>query len=192
MNVYDFDKTIYAHDSTADFFKFCIKRRPSLLRYAPKQLFWAAAFALGYDKTKFKEKFYCFFRGIKDVDALLEEFWDGHMGLVHKWYLEKRRPDDLVISASPEFLVAPALRRLGSARLIASVVDKRTGKYTGKNCHGEEKVRRLRLEYPEAEIEEFYSDSFSDAPLALISKRAFLVSGEDLTPWDEAKKKARR
>lgn len=188
MNVYDFDKTIYKNDSTADFFKFCLRKRPSLLRYAPAQLFWACCFAFGYDKTKFKQRFYCFFRGIKDVDALIEEFWDGHIGGVHAWYLERRRDDDVVVSASPEFLVAPALARLGGARLIGSVVDKRTGKYTGINCHGEEKVRRFRAEYPDAVIDGFYSDSFSDAPLARLAKRSWIVRGERLVPWDEAEK----
>ena len=31
MNVYDFDKTIYSHDSTVDFFKFLAKRQPLAL-----------------------------------------------------------------------------------------------------------------------------------------------------------------
>ena len=33
MNVYDFDKTIYAGDSTIDFWKFCMIRYPRCRRY---------------------------------------------------------------------------------------------------------------------------------------------------------------
>ena len=29
--VYDFDETIYDGDSTVDFYKYCVKRKPSLL-----------------------------------------------------------------------------------------------------------------------------------------------------------------
>ena len=32
-------------------------------------------------------------------------------------------------------------------------------------------------------IDEFYSDSLSDAPLANLAHRAYLVKGEDLFPW---------
>lgn len=32
MNVYDFDKTIYAGDSTIDFYLFCLKRQPAILQ----------------------------------------------------------------------------------------------------------------------------------------------------------------
>lgn len=33
-------------------------------------------------------------------------------------------------------------------------------------------------------IDEFYSDSHSDDPLARLAKQAFLVKGEKLTPWE--------
>lgn len=35
MNVYDFDKTIYYGDSTADFYLFCLKRHKKILTLAP-------------------------------------------------------------------------------------------------------------------------------------------------------------
>ena len=68
-------------------------------------------------------------------------------------------------------------------KLIASPVDIRTGKYFGKNCHGAEKVRRLRAEYPDAVIENFYSDSHSDDPMAAAAKNAWFVNGETLSKW---------
>ena len=36
-------------------------------------------------------------------------------------------------------------------------------------------------EYPETEIENFYTDSLNDAPLIEISKNAFLVKGNKIT-----------
>ena len=47
-----------------------------------------------------------------------------------------------------------------------------TGLYDGLNCHGEEKVRRMRELYPDAEIEQFYSDSLHDTPLARLARRS--------------------
>ena len=60
---------------------------------------------------------------------------------------------DLIISASPEFLLKPICGILGIKHLIASKVSPVDGKYTGKNCHGKEKVRRFKQLYNE-KIEE--------------------------------------
>ena len=69
-------------------------------------------------------------------------------------------------------------------RLLASPVDVHTGLYSGENCHGKEKVRRLRETYGNVQIDEFYSDSHVDDPLAEIAKTAFRVKGERVLPWD--------
>ena len=89
----------------------------------------------------------------------------------------------MIISASPEFLLAPICRKLGIKHLIASKVDSKSGKYSGINCHGKEKVRRFCEKFKDGEVDEFYSDSLSDTPLAEISKKAFLVNGNKITEW---------
>ena len=66
---------------------------------------------------------------------------------------------------------------------MASRVDKHTGVYSGINCHGKEKVRRFREKFPQGKIGEFYSDSYSDSPLAEIADKAFMVDGEKVTKW---------
>ena len=186
MNVYDFDKTIYDGDSTADFILWCIRKNPGLaVRFLPG----AAAFG-GYllklcSKTYFKEKFYGFLIRVPHVEQWVEEFWDEHLKNIKEWYLIRQREDDVIISASPEFLLRPACQRLRISHLLASVVDKDTGMYYGVNCHGEEKVRRFRKAFPHAVIDEFYSDSLSDAPLANLAKRAYLVKGDDLFLWED-------
>ena len=113
-------------------------------------LCWAphtAIFALLYllrlvSKERLKENIFRFVRKESDLDAVLEEYWDEHESWIAPWYLKQRRDDDLVISASPEFVVKPMTDRLGIA-LMATPMDKKTGKIIGANCYGEEKVRRF-------------------------------------------------
>ena len=65
-----------------------------------------------------------------------------------------------------------------SARPSPPRVDARTGRYTGLNCKGAEKVSRFREQYPDAEIGQFFPIPAQDAPLAHLARRAFLVRGE--------------
>jgi len=184
MNVYDFDKTIYKGDSTVDFFLFALKRHPSLLRCLPAQAAAFCRYAVGrIDKTELKRRFFCFLPYI-DAPAMAEDFWDKGQRKIHGWYLSQQKADDIVISASPEFLLAPVCRRLGVLRLIASRIDCKTGAFTGKNCRGEEKVRRLKQEFGVSHIDSFYSDSVSDFPLAQIADHAFLVRKGKVETWN--------
>lgn len=112
----------------------------------------------------------------------IKMFWDTHEKNIKGWYLKQKKDDDIIISASPEFLLNPICERLGIKNLTASKVDVHTGKYSGVNCHGEEKVRLFRELYG-GEIDEFYSDSRSDTPLAEISKKAFMVKGDKIEDW---------
>ena len=186
MNVYDFDQTIYTRDSTVDFYFFCLRRYPSICRFIPIQLYGAIRLALGYaDKTAFKQRFFTYYRGIPHLDALASVFWDSHEGGIKDWYRQQHRPDDVVISASPEFLLQPICARLGIKYLLASRVDPETGIYTGKNCDGQEKVRRFREAFPQGAVDCFYSDSLSDTPLARIARESYIVRGDKLIPWEE-------
>jgi phosphatidylglycerophosphatase C len=135
-------------------------------------------------KTQMKEQFYCYFCAVPDILAETSAFWQHYAPrLIQDWYLNRRQPDDVIISASPEFLLVPVCRQLG-VHLIASQVDPSTGQYQGLNCHGREKVRRFYEQFPDGEIECFYSDSYSDSPLAELARESFLVKGASLTPWD--------
>lgn len=184
MNIYDFDKTIYDGDSTADFYFYSLKRHPSVLTYLPKLI---GGFIKYYilkkgNKTDFKEKMYSFLLCCH-AEEEVNDFWDKHVHKIKEWYFAQQRPDDIIISASPEFLLAPLCKRLNINYLIASKVDSKTGKYTGINCHGEEKVRRLKDEYNISNCDAFYSDSHSDTPLAKIAKKSYMVKGNYITKW---------
>lgn len=187
MNVYDFDETIYSGDSTRDFYFYSIKKHPSLLRFLPKQGFAFLKYMFGIiNKTQFKEKFYMFLSGIDDIDKEVNLFWDKNISKIKKWYLEGKKDEDVIISASPEFLLKPVSEKLGFT-LMASRVCKNSGKTDGENCWGDEKVLRFREVFPDAEVDEFYSDSLSDTPLALLAKKSFIVKENTLINWGEYK-----
>jgi HAD superfamily phosphoserine phosphatase-like hydrolase len=190
-NVYDFDKTIYKNDSTVDFYRFCLKKHPAVLLELPILMVAAVLYLFRTEsKTSFKETFYRFLRHLRSVEKLVSEFWEINQGNIADFYRKRHRDDDIVISASPEFLLQPICEKLGVKNLIASRVDDKTGRYQGENCWGEEKLFRLRKEMPDVEVYEFYSDSLSDAPLAGIAERAYLVKKNRLILWKDYKPSA--
>lgn len=181
--VFDFDGTIYNGDSTVDFFFYALCRKPFLIRYLPKQIKGFLLYTLDkIDKTKLKEHFFCFLSGI-NCEELVEDFWNVNEKKIYEWYLSQKSDNDIIISASPEFLLRPVCDRLGIENLVASRVDEATGRFTGKNCYGEEKVVRLREEYKTIEVERFYSDSESDLPLAQIAKHSYRIRKGQIEEW---------
>ena len=184
MNVYDFDKTIYDGDSTMHFYLFCLRRHPRIFPLAVPLVRGAIKYYVlnRGTKTMMKEKMYRFLLKI-DIERDIPDFWAKNRRKIKRWYLEQKQESDLVISASPYFLLRPICDELGIKHLIASDVDVKTGLYTGENCHGDEKVRLFKEKYG-GEIDEFYSDSHNDDPLARLSKKAFMVKGSKLTPWE--------
>lgn len=185
MNIYDFDGTIYDGDSSFELYFYALTKHPSVLRWVPIQLGGFISYKTGkITKTKFKERFYSFYRSIPDMDAFLEDFWNAKTCKIKAFYLTQKRDDDIIISASPEFQLRVICDRLGVKNLIASEVDKKTGECIGENCRGEEKIIRLREVFPDATIDEFYSDSSADLPLARLAKTPFLVKGNTITKWD--------
>lgn len=184
IDVYDFDKTIYDGDSTLNFYIFCLKKEKSIIKNLPFQVLGYIKYKLKIiSKTKFKECFYTFFKDIKNIDKELNDFWEQHEYKMKKWYENKDHKDHVIISASPYFLLEPMYKKYKFKLLIASNVDKRTGKYDGLNCYGEEKVRRLRETYNDFEIDEFYSDSKSDEPLAKLAEKSYLIKKDEIIKW---------
>jgi phosphoserine phosphatase len=184
INVYDFDGTLYDGDSTADFYKLCLKNYPKTWFALPKALFGLFLFAFGIvDKTAFKQQFFSFLAYVPDVDGAVSSFWNKNERKLKIWYLAQKRSSDVIISASPDFLLAPISQKLG-VRLVASRIDKRTGAVDGGNCYGDEKVKRFTSEFGKDEIAEFYSDSLSDKPLAEMAKKAYLVRKNTIKSWE--------
>ena len=185
MNVYDFDGTIYNGDSSLDFWFFCIRKYPGILRFFPRQFFGGLLFFLKHiTKEEFKSRYFSFFEGISDIDSAVKNFWNKNDYKIKDWYKNLQNEDDCVISASPRFLLEEICSRIGVKNLIATEVDKKTGKLLGKNCHGKNKVAFFYERFINTEIESFYSDSISDFPMAKISKNAFLVKCEEIKLWE--------
>ena len=184
MNVYDFDQTIFYSDSSFQFTLYCLRHYPRcVLPALPKSLWPAAEYLAGSeDVKKLKEQIFSFLSRLPDVEQIVEDFWAENSGRIRDWYLRQKRPDDLIISASPAFLLGPIARKLG-VTVIATNMDPYTGRIYGRNCHDTEKVRRFREQYPDALVEQFYSDSLSDAPMAELAQQAFLVKRDEIVPW---------
>lgn len=187
MNVYDFDRTICRFDSSTHFFRYCLHRMPA--RVLPVLPGAFAAFLRyrrgGVSAKRLKERLFAFLRDEDETKKLVHEFWRRNCKGMQDWYLRQRREDDLIISASPEFLLRPVAEALGF-RLIGTRMDAASGRIDGENCHDEEKLVRMRELFPDGEIDDFYSDSLSDAALARQARRAFLVSGSRLARWPES------
>ena len=186
MNVYDFDKTIYSGDSTLDFFIYCVKRQPLLILLLPIQIYGFVMYKLGfYRKLQFKEKFYIFLKYLKNRETMLKSFWDEKEHKIYDWYKQNQAKDDVIISASPEFLLRPICNRLGIGHLIASKISFETGKASSENCYGEEKVVRFHEIFPNEIVDSFYSDSLTDAPMANLAKESYGVVKGRVISWRE-------
>lgn len=190
MNVYDFDKTIYDGDCTVDFYFYCLKKYPVIYKKIPEVLWFGLLFKLGVIKKKdFKSRFFKFATLVPDLERAVADFWSVNKSKIKKFYLDIQREDDVIISASPVFILNEICTVLGINHLYATNVELTTGKIIGENCYGEEKVKRFyEAGYNKGSIDEFYSDSLSDSPLAEISKKAFIVVKEKLVPWEKYKK----
>jgi len=183
MNVYDFDHTIYDGDSSVDFYLFVLCRKPHLIIFLPFQIFGMTLFMLRiYSKERMKEAFFVFIRYIP-LQKMVSCFWDTNRRKINSWYLRQKQDSDVIISASPDFLLEPLVCGYLGVALIASRIDPNTGKYIGKNCFGGEKVARLYAKYPAAAVDNFYGDSRTDASLARIARNAFLVRGNTIAEW---------
>jgi len=186
MNVYDFDKTIFYPDSSACFILYELKKHP---QFIPAFLINAGTAYTGYVMGKksvkqLKQSVFCILRYLSEPQKEVELFWKTHEKRIAQWYKNQRKDDDLIISASPEFLLKPIAQKYGF-ELIGTKMDINTGMIDGENCHDSEKVVRFRNKYDMLNIEEFYSDSLTDTPMAEIAQKAFLVKKNNISPWPD-------
>lgn len=139
-------------------------------------------------KTKFKQYFFSFLKGQDNIDVLIDEFWSNNRNKIKTWYHKQKSEQDIIISASPNFLLEPICNQLNVKYLVASIVDKNTGEFDGENCYAEEKVHRLKKEFDSYNIEVFYSDSYSDQPLANLATVKYFVQKDNLLEWSISSK----
>lgn len=180
MNGYDFDDTIYRGNSMRRFSFFCMLRLPYLALYLPVILI---ALLLRAVRVLSKNAYLLLLEGyivfVPHPERLVSKFWDKNMSRIKTWYLDQRRQDDVVVSATPFFVVGEACRRLG-VECIATDMDTR-GKLKGKHCHGKYKVAAFQKIHPDATLLTYYSDSSSDMPMWRFAERGYFVKGDKIT-----------
>ena len=187
MNIYDFDDTIFRGDSSVNFIKYSLIRHPLLVIWSfikagvegIKYLFKKSDFGL------VKSELFSFVKFIKNLEEYMEKFVLRNQKNIKNFYLEQKREDDVVISASFEFIVRPFCEKLGIKYIIATKYDTKKGCIIGKNCKGKEKIVRFNEIFTKPKVNEAYSDSLSDIPMFKIAKKAYLVKDDELIPFEK-------
>lgn len=188
MNVYDFDGTIYDGESSIEFIFFFIRKDPGILRHLPIVLKACNLYRKGLLSV---ESFTGDYRHILsdfcmnnkiDMNAAVNEFWDKHYKKINSFYPLQQKDDDVIITASPSFMMDEVARRLGVRNLICTDLDLKTGEIR-KACFRERKVPMFFDVYPGASIDNFYTDSMNDEFLFPYSKNVFLVKNGKVTQY---------
>jgi phosphatidylglycerophosphatase C len=179
---FDFDGTLTIRDSFAAFLAWDagdLRTAAALARIAPAAL----AYLFDRDRGRMKAAAVRAFLGgrtLASAQAAAEAFAGAARLLrpdaVACWRAwGVRGALRVIVTASPEFVVAPFAASLGADLLIATrlAVDpagRITGDLDGPNCRGPEKVRRLRDEFgPALRLAAAYGDSAGDREMLAIA-----------------------
>lgn len=184
MNVYDFDGTIFYTDCTIKFAFWCMRRHPKLwFNYFPMVIYNLARYKMDMiPNYLMQRKLFSYLTMVDDFDVQIERFWDKYEKKISPWYLAQKRSDDLIISASPECIIEPIAKRLG-VKYMASKYDREYGVFLNNLMYAKEKAKYITDNgFPM--IENFYSDSLADTPIALCADEAHLVKNRGTTVVD--------
>lgn len=187
MNVYDFDGTIYPTDCAIDFCFWCMKRHPRLwFSFFPKAVKNIILRKMGkMTEAEMQRRFFGYLTLIDDFDEQIEKYWDQNENKIASWYLAQKRLDDLIISASPSCIIGPIAKRL-HVNYKATEFDREYGVYLDNMMYAKEKAKYI-IDQGFPMIENFYSDSLADTPLAMCAEKAHLVTNRasTVTDWPE-------
>ena len=191
MNVYDFDKTIFPSDCSIGFFIWCMNRHPKLwFTFAPKVIKNIILNKMGkIPEYLLQREFFGYLMLIDDFDEQIERYWDKNEKKIASWYLAQKRDDDLIISASPACVIGPIAKRLG-VNFIATEYNREYGVFLNNLMYAQEKAQYI-IDHGFPMIDNFYSDSLSDTPIALCAEKAHLVTKKASTviDWPELDEK---
>jgi phosphatidylglycerophosphatase C len=185
---FDFDGTITTKDSFVEFLKFTQGRRKFYIGFL-KNAFYLVAYKLKLiPNQKAKEKVLeYFFRNTaaENFDALCKNFSQKVLPSLIRpkavreiKMLQEKGFIVVVVSASPENWIKPWTESMGLA-LIATCLETNsgtiTGKLNGKNCRGQEKVRRILELHQMHDYDEIYAygDSSGDRQMMKLATRSF-------------------
>ncbi len=184
MNVYDFDGTIFPGDCSIGFGFWCMMRHPTLwFTYFPRIVGAFIQYRNGkIPNYKLQTTLFSFLTKVDDFDFQIERYWDKNEKKISAWYLAQKRPDDLIISASPLCIIERIAERLG-VKCVATEFDREFGVLTNNLMYATEKSIYI-IEHGFPHIENFYSDSLADTPMALCADKAHLVIDDASTVVD--------
>jgi phosphatidylglycerophosphatase C len=188
---FDFDGTLTTHDSYTGFLAWRSGRAQyvaGLARLAPDMARYLADRDRGTLKMAATRRF---LKGVSrdELEASARRYAEVHarkllrpdaLATWRRWQAKGARL--VIVTASPEQVVAPFARGLGcdllmGTRLQFDARDRATGRFEGPNCRGEEKVRRLQAVFgPDVHLDAAYGDTSGDtAMLALADEKGFKV-----------------
>lgn len=193
---FDFDLTLTERDTIRDFPR-RLYGRVGFTRRLLSVLPFLYAFKAGLcSATQAKEAYVTrFYAGMKQSDLLnhgaeysrarIPKILDKNM--LERLQLHQERGHTVVIvSASLSAWLAPWCTSLG-VDLLATEIEcidgVVTGRLSGLNCHGEEKVKRIRERYNLSKFDKIYAygDSNADLPMLAIADHAWF-KGKPLAP----------
>lgn len=129
-----------------------------------------------------QRKMFSYLTMIDDFDEQIEKYWDKYECRISDWYLAQKKPDDLIISASPDCIIGPIATRLG-VNYMATEFDREFGVFLNNLMYAKEKAKYI-FDHGYPVIDNFYSDSLADTPLALCAEKAHLVTNKATTVVD--------
>jgi phosphatidylglycerophosphatase C len=185
---FDFDGTITTKDTLLEFIKFCKGVLPFYLGFVVNSPFLIAYKLKLISNQSAKEKILRYFfkdMPVEDFKKACDRFFRERLkSLVRPGAITEinRLKGEgylvVVVSASPENWICQWAQGLG-VELIASqlqvVEGKITGKILGKNCHGAEKVRRIKEKYHVSEYDPIYAygDTSGDLPMMELAHNSY-------------------
>lgn len=179
MKVFDFDNTIYHGESSVDFSLFMIRKNRRIILYLPVIFFNLIKYKLCLvDKKRLEATINNFLKVmIKDKEETfntIAEFWEENVCKLNRRMLALIKKNDVIITASPRFLIEGIQERLNTRNLICTEVDPDKRELICFNF-GETKLRRFRRLYGDKRIDCLFTDSYNDRAIMDISERVYFV-----------------
>ena len=179
MKVFDFDNTLYRGESSLDFSLFMIRANKRILLYLPViasntiryKLCLVDRQELGDSINKYMK---IIVRSKQEMLDLVEAFWATHSSNLDRNMIARIRPEDIIITAGPDFLLDGIKDKLHTENIISSVVDLDRREILHFNFK-DNKVLRFRELYGDRKIDAFYTDSYNDKAMMDISEKVYLI-----------------
>lgn len=196
LAIFDIDFTLTKKETSMELYRYMVKRDKTLIKYIPAHILTGLGYSIKvFDATKTKERFLKFLQGTKEEELkkIVKDFYREHItqllyedGLKAIKDFKDHGYKVYLISASPEFYVNEFYNIEGVDKVIGTKFKMDDGIFTpiviGKNCKGQEKVKRLMEEIEKDNIEVdfensyMFSDSLSDLPLLNLVGKGYLIN----------------